>query len=277
MNEGTEDRIALEAVGLGKQYRSGWALRACGFRIPAGRICGLVGPNGAGKSTLLGLAASLLTPTEGEVRVFGRSPEDPEARTRVAYLAQGKPLYSRFRVEEMLRLGAELNPGWDGALADRIVAQGSLDRGARIGSLSGGQRTRVALALALGKRPDLLRRVLPAIAVTGVLLAAVELLMLKLRPHLYPMVHQVQVANPDFQIFMQPHNAWLVSWGYVLPGGQQVAAVGCGPERCTGSLPTYGYFHPVSHFVPIQLIETGILLVLTAGLVALAFRLLKRD
>jgi len=149
-------QTALEAVGLGKQYRRGWALRDCSFRLPAGRICGLVGPNGAGKSTLLSLMAGLLTPVEGEVRVFGRTPQDPELRSRFAYVAQDKPLYDRFTVAEMLRFGREFNPGWDRSAAGRVIEQGELPLKARIGSLSGGQRTRVALALALGKRPDLL-------------------------------------------------------------------------------------------------------------------------
>lgn len=64
-------RWALEAHGLGKKYRRGWALRDCSFRIPAGRICALVGPNGAGKSTLLSLATRLTQPSAGELRIFG--------------------------------------------------------------------------------------------------------------------------------------------------------------------------------------------------------------
>jgi ABC-2 type transport system ATP-binding protein len=155
-SELTDDQTALEAVGLGKSYRRGWALRECSFRVPTGRICGLVGPNGAGKSTLLSLAACLLTPTEGEIRVFGRSLADPEQRRRFSYVAQDKPLYDRFTVAEMLRFGRELNPGWDQETAQRVVDQGELPLKARIGTLSGGQRTRVALALALGKRPELL-------------------------------------------------------------------------------------------------------------------------
>ena len=149
-------QTALEAVGLGKQYRRGWALRDCTFRLPAGRICGLVGPNGAGKSTLLSLLAGLLTPGEGAVRVFGLGPQEPGLRSRFAYVAQDKPLYSRFTVAETLRFGREFNPRWDQGAAARVIAQGELPLNARIGTLSGGQRTRVALALALGKRPDLL-------------------------------------------------------------------------------------------------------------------------
>ncbi|MBV6699066.1 ABC transporter ATP-binding protein [Kitasatospora aureofaciens] len=156
MDDPTTVPPALEAVGLGKQYRGDWALRDCDFAVPAGRICGVVGPNGAGKSTLLGLAARLLAPTEGELRVLGEPATAPELRARVAYVAQDKPLYPGFTVAETLRLGSELNPAWDDEMAQQIVEQGELKQRARIGSLSGGQRTRVSLALALGKRPDLL-------------------------------------------------------------------------------------------------------------------------
>ncbi|MCH0538544.1 ABC transporter ATP-binding protein [Streptomyces sp. MUM 203J] len=144
---------ALEAVGLGKAYRGGTALRDCSFRLPTGRVCALVGPNGAGKSTLLGLAAGLLRPTAGAVRVLGAAPA--AARERIAFVAQAKPLYPQLTVDETLRMGRELNPGrWDADTARGIAAP--LDPAARVRSLSGGQRTRLALALALGKRPELL-------------------------------------------------------------------------------------------------------------------------
>ncbi|WP_326694318.1 ABC transporter ATP-binding protein [Streptomyces sp. NBC_01766] len=148
---------AIEATGLGKTYgrRRGWALRNCSFRLPAGRVCALVGPNGAGKSTLLAHAAGLLRPTEGAVQVLGHTPG--AARERIAYVAQDKPLIGQLTIADTLRLGRELNPArWDTATAERIVAGGKLDGGATVRTLSGGQRTRVALALALGKRPELM-------------------------------------------------------------------------------------------------------------------------
>ncbi|MFD5632287.1 MULTISPECIES: ABC transporter ATP-binding protein [unclassified Streptomyces] len=147
---------AIEAYGVGKKYRRGWALRDCSFRLPAGRICGLVGPNGAGKTTFLGIAANLLDPTSGSLRVFGEAPESAEAGRRTAFLAQEKPLFRRFTVADTLRLGRELNPGWDQKAAEEIVRAGNVPLEAKIGTLSGGQRTRVAFALAFGKRPDLL-------------------------------------------------------------------------------------------------------------------------
>ncbi|MFD3664744.1 ATP-binding cassette domain-containing protein [Streptomyces sp. NPDC058659] len=147
----TRDGIALEADLLGKKYGGrgrGWALRECDFALPAGRICALVGPNGAGKSTLLALAAGLLRPTEGTIQA--------PAREHLAYVAQDKPLHPRLSVADTLRMGRELNPGrWDETAAQRVMAD-ELDPRALVRDLSGGQRTRVALALALGKRAALL-------------------------------------------------------------------------------------------------------------------------
>ncbi|MFD5789049.1 ATP-binding cassette domain-containing protein [Streptomyces sp. NPDC127037] len=147
---------ALEADGLGMRYRGrrgGWALRDCAFRLPAGAVCALVGPNGAGKSTLLALAAGLLRPAEGTIRVLGSAPG--ETRARMAYVAQDKPLYPGLTVAGTLWAGAELNPGsWDRDAAERIA--GPLPSDAKVRELSGGQRTRLALALALGKRSELL-------------------------------------------------------------------------------------------------------------------------
>ncbi|OKH97762.1 ABC transporter ATP-binding protein [Streptomyces sp. CB02923] len=147
---------AIEAYGLGKKYRRDWALRDCSFRLPAGHVCALVGPNGAGKSTFLGAATRLVRPTAGTLRLFGVPVSDPAVLEHVAFLAQDKPLYPRFTVAETLRMGRELNPHWDAAVAERIVRAGRIPLDARVATLSGGQRTRVALALAFGKRPKLL-------------------------------------------------------------------------------------------------------------------------
>ncbi|WP_052443053.1 ABC transporter ATP-binding protein [Streptacidiphilus neutrinimicus] len=153
----TTPEAAFAATGLSRRYRRRWALRDCDFAIPAGAVCGLVGPNGSGKSTLLTLGAGLQQPTAGEVRVHGLRPGlDAVLRERIAFVAQDKPLYPRLTVAETLRLGRELNPRWDQDLALEVVQQGGLSLTGRVGELSGGQRSRVALALALGKRPDVL-------------------------------------------------------------------------------------------------------------------------
>ena len=147
----------VEARGLGKRYGRRWALTDCTLAIPPGRVVGLVGPNGAGKTTLLQLAAGLLAPTAGTITVLGGQPgTSPAQLAKVGFVAQDAPVYGRLSVAGHLRMGAWLNPGWDGEVAERRVAQLGLERRQRAGSLSGGQRAQLALTMAVAKRPELL-------------------------------------------------------------------------------------------------------------------------
>jgi len=142
---------------LGKRYRGRWALQDCTLTVPAGHVVGLLGPNGAGKSTLLNLAAGLLTPTAGTVRVCGVVPAaDAAALAQVGFVAQDTPLYMTLSVADHLRLGERLNPGWDAAWARRRVKQLGLAPQRKAGQLSGGQRAQLALTLAVARRPRLL-------------------------------------------------------------------------------------------------------------------------
>lgn len=149
---------ALETHGLGRRYGSQWALQDCTLEIPRGTVTALVGPNGAGKTTLLRLAVGLTQPTAGSVRALGIDPRAhaEEALPLVGFLAQEHPLFGGFTVAEMLRVGRELNPGWDDEAAHARIAALDLPLGKKIRSLSGGQRAQVALTLALAKRPELL-------------------------------------------------------------------------------------------------------------------------
>ncbi len=147
----------IEASGLGKRYGRRQALADCTLAVPAGRVTGLVGPNGAGKTTLLQLAAGLLTPTSGTITVLGERPGGTPAQlARVGFVAQDAPVYPGLSVAGHLRMGAWLNPTWDGELAERRIGQLGLDPRQRAGSLSGGQRAQLALTLAAAKRPELL-------------------------------------------------------------------------------------------------------------------------
>jgi ABC-2 type transport system ATP-binding protein len=146
----------LETGAVGKKYGRRWALRDCTLTIPAGKVVGLVGPNGAGKTTLLELAAGLLKPTSGTITVLGGQPGTSSAQlARVGFVAQDAPVYQRLSVAGHLRMGAWLNPGWDGELADRRIARLDLDPRQRAAALSGGQRAQLALTLAVAKRPEL--------------------------------------------------------------------------------------------------------------------------
>jgi ABC-2 type transport system ATP-binding protein len=147
----------IEARGLGKRYRSRWALADCTLSVPAGSIVGLVGPNGAGKTTLLHLVTGLLAPTTGTIEVAGGRPADSRTQlARVGFVAQDAPVYAGLSVADHLRLGAHLNPRWDAGLATERIGKLRLDPRQRAGRLSGGQRAQLALTLAIAKRPQLL-------------------------------------------------------------------------------------------------------------------------
>ena len=147
----------IETDGLGRRYKSKWALRDCTLAIPEGHVVGLVGPNGAGKTTLLRLAAGILAPSAGTITVLGERPAaGPAELAQAGFVAQDTPVYARMTVADHLRLGGWLNPGWDDALARQRIGQLGLDSKQRAGSLSGGQRAQLALTQALAKRPGLL-------------------------------------------------------------------------------------------------------------------------
>ena len=148
---------AIVTEGLGKRYGGKWALRDCTFELPAGRVCGLVGANGAGKTTLLKLLTGLSRPTAGRAEVVGQAPADRvEFLSEIGYLAQDVPLYRRWSVEDHLQMGAHLNPRWDDAAGRERLRALRIPLEQKVGTLSGGQRAQVALALALAKRPRVL-------------------------------------------------------------------------------------------------------------------------
>ena len=148
---------AIEATDLGKRYGKRQALQHTTLSVPAGKVVGLVGANGAGKSTLLHLAVGLLGPSEGEIRVLGERPgASPHQLEKVGFVAQDAPVYRSLSIADHIQLGAKLNPSWDGDAAEERIARLGLDRQQKAGSLSGGQRSQLALTLAIGKRPELL-------------------------------------------------------------------------------------------------------------------------
>jgi len=148
---------AVETQGLSKRYRRVTALSDCSITVPESRICALIGPNGAGKTTLLRLLAGLARPTGGTVSVLGGTPrQDPAFLAGIGYLAQDIPLYRRLTAEDHIKAGAHLNPRWDGESARTRLRELAIPLDRAVGTLSGGQRAQVALALTLAKRPRLL-------------------------------------------------------------------------------------------------------------------------
>ncbi|MGH7237901.1 MAG: ATP-binding cassette domain-containing protein [Candidatus Saccharimonadales bacterium] len=151
----TKDAVLTD--GLGKKYRSFWALKDCNITVPRGSVSALVGPNGAGKTTLLKLLISLSRPSAGSCQVLGKNPEQTEDfLAEVGYLAQEIPLYKQFNAGDHVAMGAHLNRHYDAELATKRLEDLGIPFDRPVGKLSGGQRAQVALALALAKKPKLL-------------------------------------------------------------------------------------------------------------------------
>lgn len=152
----SETAAALTLHDVHKRFGRNEALRGCTFDVERGSVTALVGANGAGKSTLMSIAVGLLEPDAGEVAVLGRRPDRRGICPGLAYVAQHKPLYRGFSVGDILLFGEKTNTMWDAAYATQLVTEAQIPLSARVKTLSPGQRTRVALALALGRRPDVL-------------------------------------------------------------------------------------------------------------------------
>lgn len=131
------------------------ALDDVSLEIGSGRIVGLLGPNGAGKSTLLSLLQGLRRPTSGTVELFGGSPGDHRNRRMLGCTPQETALPPTLRVGEVLDyVGAHFeDPAPKQELAEQFGFPDLLRR--QTGSLSGGQKRRISVALAFVGRPKL--------------------------------------------------------------------------------------------------------------------------
>ena len=145
--------ILARATGVTRRYGDVVALDRVDLDVPAGRLIGLLGPNGAGKSTLVALLTGIRRPTSGTVELCGRDPRDPAARRSLGVTPQETGLPSSLRVGEVVDFVRAHYPDPLGRaeLLDRFGLSDLARR--QCGGLSGGQRRRVAVALAFAGRP----------------------------------------------------------------------------------------------------------------------------
>jgi ABC-2 type transport system ATP-binding protein len=149
------DQPLARAIGVTRRYGTTTAVNGISLDIPAGQLIGLLGPNGAGKSTLINLFTGLRKPTEGRIELFGRDPRDVEARRRMGVTPQETGLPDTLKATEVMDfVGAHFSRTADKkALQEQFGCTEFADR--QVGGLSGGQKRRLAIALAFVGRPDL--------------------------------------------------------------------------------------------------------------------------
>jgi ABC-2 type transport system ATP-binding protein len=146
----TASGAAIAAAAVTKRYGRREALRDVSFEADAGEVVAVIGPNGAGKTTLLSILAGLQPPTSGTV---SRTPRE------VGWVPQQPAVYAKLSVAENLRLFARLERVADpGAVVARMLEQTGLGgrAGDELGTLSGGNRQRVNIAIGLLADPPVL-------------------------------------------------------------------------------------------------------------------------
>jgi ABC-2 type transport system ATP-binding protein len=150
----------IQTNQLRKSYGSVEAVRGVNLSVGSDRITGFLGGNGAGKSTTIKMLLGMIKPTGGEGTVLGKRIDDPaeslELRRQVAYVSEDKRLYSYMTVEQMIRFTSSFYPDWRADVATTLLKKYELPPGRKVRSLSKGMRTKLALLLALSRRPALL-------------------------------------------------------------------------------------------------------------------------
>ena len=149
---------AIVADRLTKRFGDFAAVEGVSFEIPAGQLVAVLGPNGAGKTTTLEMLEGFLAPTSGTARVLGTDPHhgDRHWRARIGLVLQSTSLDAELTIANTLTVFAGLYP------APRPVAEVlelvdlTDDAETRVGTLSGGQRRRVDVAIGIIGRPDVL-------------------------------------------------------------------------------------------------------------------------
>ncbi len=161
MNASAE--LAIKARGLTRRFGSKIAVDHVDLDVPRGRIYGFLGPNGSGKSTTLRMICGLLRASEGTAEVLGRdvAQEAETIRLKLGYMPQRFSLWDDLTVFENLRFMATIY-GLNGArglerIKERLDEYRLRDlQNQRAGTMSGGQRQRLALAAATLHEPQLL-------------------------------------------------------------------------------------------------------------------------
>jgi ABC-2 type transport system ATP-binding protein len=155
--------LAIQADQLNKTFGKVRAVRDLDLHVPRSRIYGFLGPNGSGKTTAIRMLCGLLTPTSGDINVLGYSiPDEAEAlRLKVGYMTQKFSLFGDLTVGENLQFMADiytLDRKHKTQRVGQAIERYGLDRlvNQRAGTMSGGQKQRLALAASTLHDPELL-------------------------------------------------------------------------------------------------------------------------
>lgn len=146
----------VSVVGVTRRFSDVVALDDVSLEVGSGELVGLLGPNGAGKSTLLSLVSGQRKPDSGVVRLCGLDPREAPARATLGITPQETGLPATLRVREVVDFVGGHYP--DPVPTAELLARFGLTdlAGRQTGGMSGGQKRRLAVALALVGRPSII-------------------------------------------------------------------------------------------------------------------------
>ena len=149
---------AIETFRLTKHYDGKRVVDSLNLRVPTGSVYGLLGRNGAGKSTAIKMLMGMVHPDSGRAELLGEATSQlkNETRARIAYLAEGHPMYGWMTVDEAVRFTRSFYPRWSEVLVGQILDHFELSPRQKLRRLSRGQQAQVSLALAVAPDPELL-------------------------------------------------------------------------------------------------------------------------
>lgn len=163
---------AITVEGLRVRRGGREVLHGLSLTVAPGSVTGLLGPSGCGKSTLMRAIVGVQIVAAGSVTVLGQAAGTAELRRRVGYVTQAPSVYSDLSIEENLRYFAAIVGAGRERIAQTIETVGLNGlEGQVVGSLSGGERSRVSLATALLSMPELLVLDEPTVGLDPVLRA----------------------------------------------------------------------------------------------------------
>lgn len=148
---------AIDMRGVSKKYQ-GFALDHVDFKLPKGRVIGLIGENGAGKTTLIKAALGLVCADEGEIFLLGnRINEDVvEYKEEIGVVFDSNSFPEDFKIHNIRKIMSSIYNTWDDAEFDRLIQRFKLPTGKKIKEFSRGMKMKLNIAVALSHNAKLL-------------------------------------------------------------------------------------------------------------------------
>ena len=144
----------LDCVNVVKRYGGKFAVNGMSVAIEDAHIYGLLGPNGSGKSTWMKMAAGLIVPDEGEMRLDGVK-ISAETKKHIAYMPTEGYFYSYMKIKDVGRYYQDFFDDFDAQQFEKLIADMDLEMNMKVRNLSSGMMAKLKIAVTLSRKAEL--------------------------------------------------------------------------------------------------------------------------